>query len=76
MLYPDELRAPKETRMVGVEGFEPPTPCSQSRCATRLRYTPYYLIRNNTLMILLCQVLKGIIKRIISYLIDLIGLMH
>ena len=26
--------------MVGVEGFEPPTPCSQSRCATRLRYTP------------------------------------
>ena len=27
-------------KMVGVEGFEPPTPCSQSRCATRLRYTP------------------------------------
>ena len=26
--------------LVGVEGFEPPTPCSQSRCATRLRYTP------------------------------------
>ena len=26
--------------VVGVEGFEPPTPCSQSRCATRLRYTP------------------------------------
>jgi hypothetical protein len=26
--------------MVGVEGFEPTTPCSQSRCATRLRYTP------------------------------------
>src|SRR5690606_12081194 len=27
-------------RMVGVEGFEPPTSCSQSRRATRLRYTP------------------------------------
>ena len=27
-------------RLVGVEGFEPPTLCSQSRCATRLRYTP------------------------------------
>jgi hypothetical protein len=27
-------------KMVGVEGFEPTTPCSQSRCATRLRYTP------------------------------------
>jgi hypothetical protein len=27
-------------RVVGVEGFEPPTSCSQSRRATRLRYTP------------------------------------
>ncbi len=27
-------------KMVGVEGFEPPTFCSQSRRATRLRYTP------------------------------------
>src|SRR6266851_3776080 len=26
--------------MVGVRGFEPPTPCSQSRCATGLRHTP------------------------------------
>ena len=49
MLYPHELRArcrqsppaePPLPAMVGVEGFEPPTPCSQSRCATRLRYTP------------------------------------
>ena len=28
--------------MVGAEGFEPPTLCSQSRCATRLRYAPIY----------------------------------
>ena len=28
------------TRMVGVAGFEPATPCSQGRCATKLRYTP------------------------------------
>src|SRR5205823_807942 len=27
-------------RMVGVRGFEPPAPCSQSRCATGLRHTP------------------------------------
>ena len=53
VLYPTELRAPAKrpslhpkrplraiAKMVGVEGFEPPTPCSQSRCATRLRYTP------------------------------------
>ena len=26
--------------VVGARGFEPPTLCSQSRCATRLRYTP------------------------------------
>ena len=26
--------------MVGVTGFEPATPCSQSTYATRLRYTP------------------------------------
>ncbi len=26
--------------MVGVRGFEPPTPSSRTRCATRLRYTP------------------------------------
>ncbi len=48
VLYPVELRAlgtesRRRTRgngMVGVEGFEPPTSCSQSRRATRLRYTP------------------------------------
>ena len=31
--------------MVGVEGFEPPTLWSQTRCATRLRYTPTLLLR-------------------------------
>ena len=36
-------------KMVGVEGFEPPTSCSQSRRATRLRYTPKKgIIINNT----------------------------
>jgi hypothetical protein len=27
-------------RLVGVRGFEPPTPSSRTMCATRLRYTP------------------------------------
>ncbi len=27
-------------RLVGADGFEPPTLCSQSRCATRLRHAP------------------------------------
>ena len=36
--------------MVGAEGFEPPTLCSQSRCATRLRYAPILgLYRNQRL---------------------------
>ena len=26
--------------MVGVRGFEPPTPCTPCKCATRLRHTP------------------------------------
>ncbi len=26
--------------MIGTAGFEPATPCSQSRCATRLRHAP------------------------------------
>jgi hypothetical protein len=30
--------------MVGVQGFEPWTPWSQTRCATRLRYTPKLLV--------------------------------
>ena len=27
-------------KLVGARGFEPPTPCSQSKCATRLRHAP------------------------------------
>ena len=29
-----------EEKVVGVQGFEPWTPWSQTRCATRLRHTP------------------------------------
>ena len=38
--------------MVGAERFELPTLCSQSRCATRLRYAP-------TLVIIAPEVLKS-----------------
>src|SRR6201996_3880032 len=37
-------RSEEVNSMVGAEGFEPPTLCSQSRCATRLRYAPTGLI--------------------------------
>lgn len=48
--------------LVGVEGFEPPTSCSQSRRATRLRYTPtliYYsaAVWDNTRQIVISQLL-------------------
>ena len=37
----------KGNSMVGAEGFEPPTACSQSRCATRLRYAPKRITKRN-----------------------------
>ena len=39
---------------IGVRGFEPPTPCSQSMCATRLRHTPNYTY-HDTLRQRYCQ---------------------
>ena len=30
--------------MVGAAGFEPAASCSQSKCATRLRYAPVFLL--------------------------------
>jgi hypothetical protein len=42
MLYPLSYGRVSEAlvELVGAEGFEPPTLCSQSRCATRLRHAP------------------------------------
>jgi hypothetical protein len=34
------LQKSQNGEMVGAIGFEPTTPCSRSRCATRLRYAP------------------------------------
>src|SRR5680860_960512 len=39
-LHPPEPPALTQVTMVGTRGFEPPTSCSQSRCATRLRHVP------------------------------------
>gem|GEM_PF-6606508 len=38
----ERLYAENRKDMVGARGFEPPTLCSQSRCATRLRYAPIF----------------------------------
>ena len=41
-----DAESPGRTRgggfVVGAKGFEPSTPCSQSRCATRLRHAPMW----------------------------------
>ena len=40
-LHPRVLMNNRETvSLVGAAGFEPAAPCSQSRCATKLRYAP------------------------------------
>ncbi len=47
--------------MVGATGFEPATPCSQSRCATKLRYAPKrknYEKRLYQILVCSCQLLK------------------
>lgn len=38
--YDGHQRAPTPIVMVGTAGFEPATPCTQSRCATKLRHVP------------------------------------
>ena len=53
MLYPTELQAhylrskiigkSRLEELVGAVGFEPTTPWSQTRCATKLRHTPIHL---------------------------------
>ena len=58
LLYPAELQAEVssvEVFMVGARGFEPPTPCAQGRCATRLRYTPTLNPKAGSLPCVHCQ---------------------
>jgi hypothetical protein len=41
----EPVQAPKLLiLMVGARGFEPPTPCTPCKCATRLRYAPTFEI--------------------------------
>jgi hypothetical protein len=46
VLNPRDLRRESQAdrKVVGAEGFEPPTLWSQTRCATRLRYAPTELV--------------------------------
>ena len=41
-------RASAAKEVVGVIGFEPTTPSSRTRCATRLRYTPTFAAKSNS----------------------------
>ena len=47
LLYPAELRALGESslqKVVGETGFEPATPCTQNKCATKLRHSSTILL--------------------------------
>ncbi len=49
-------------RMVGAKGFEPSTPWSQTKCATRLRYAPQVLTnRHYSILLRFCQALHGLL---------------
>ena len=48
--------------LVGVQGFEPWTPCSQSRCATRLRYTPLRSILTASKARVFCAVIYFLLR--------------
>ena len=47
--------------MVGATGFEPAAPCSQSRCATRLRHAPILdvMIFNRQTKNIICRLSKS-----------------
>lgn len=40
MIEAARLATGRSDSHVGMTGFEPATPCSRSRCATKLRYIP------------------------------------
>ena len=48
--------------LVGVKGFEPPAPCSQSTCATRQRYTPVKERAAQATLIIIFK-LPGVVNR-------------
>src|SRR5882757_505831 len=46
-------------RMVGARGFEPPTPWSRTRCATRLRYAPNVCCGEMSMRVLSLRLKRG-----------------
>ena len=49
--------------LVGAVGFEPTTPWSQTRCATKLRHTPIHLSFGTVQLIFRCIVRYGVHSR-------------
>ena len=49
--------------LVGAVGFEPTTPWSQTRCATKLRHTPIHLSLRTVQLIFRCIVRYGVHSR-------------
>jgi hypothetical protein len=55
--------------LVGVRGLEPPTPWSQTRCASQLRYTPTGDNRSELYlrMVSITRVKQPIARRFVEY---------
>jgi hypothetical protein len=62
---PQQLLPAARVIMVGATGFEPATLCSQSRCATRLRYTPinYPIVDAHSTHVNLSKLLLSLLLR-------------
>ena len=54
----------QESCLIGARGFEPPTPCSQGRCAPRLRYAPINFFLNLTQTLMIDKKVLGLYKKV------------
>ena len=50
--------------MVGVRGFEPPTPASRTQYSTRLSYTPNYLISDLRILLIARNIFNSYIYQV------------
>ncbi len=62
--------------MVGVRGFEPPAPWSQTTCATKLRYTPSFICCLTSTTILVYYIFKNIARLFYKFFSNILNKFH
>jgi hypothetical protein len=60
-----KLKELQESCLIGARGFEPPTPCSQGRCAPRLRYAPRNFFSNLTQTLMIDKKVWRLFKKVL-----------